>query len=526
MKKIFLFAAAAALLTACSSEELAGVDTVQQKAEGDAINFSVYTPRTVTRAGAGGSTYTANTKGLQTADLQTIGFGILAYYTDDEKFDVDKSTPNFMYNTQVTYNTTSTKWEYNPVMYWPNEFKAASAENIDRVSFFAYAPYVEVENTTGIPYADQANWKTNKTLVTSEEKNITAISKNTATGDPYVKYVVDTDPNTSVDLLWGVASNDAATRYKAIDNTNSAVTVTPGKPFVDLVKPNEPRWDDGTNPVDGGVLSFNMCHALSKLNIDVKYIADAETPDGTSETIKDTETRIYIRSITIGGFIMKGALDLNSKENQPSTTGTGNVRGKALWKDYDGKSALSWDPNVKFFDGRKDGKEGTESGENPNESYLGLNPLLLENYVNDVWGGTTWVKAYLDGGKTPGVTATAQNLFAGVIDASHPAPAATAPIYVIPTGENIDITIEYDVLTKDGQLSTFLSDGLTPGSMIKNTISKTSKEIFSSTDPVKMEDGKAYVIHLILGMTSVKIEATVTDFEAENATANLPQNQD
>lgn len=508
MKKIFLFAAAAALLTACSSEEL-GSEYAQQKASETPINFSVYTPRT-TRAGANMSEYTDYKKGIVTDDLKKIGFGILAYYTDDESYDADKSTPNFMYNTKVTHDGTA--WKYNPVMYWPNEFKAATAENIDRVSFFAYAPYVEVDNTTGIPYADQANWKTDKTLVTTGEKNIIAISKNTANGDPVVKYVVDTDPKTSVDLLWGVAANDADTRYDDIDNANSKVKVTPGLPFVNMVKPNEPTT------ADGGVLSFNLCHALSKLNIDVKYIADDKTPTETLDPVNEInakETRIFIRSISIGGFVMKAALDLNSTEKReilPSTDPK-TYKGVALWKDIDGKSALSWSGNTKFFDGRKDGKEGTESGENANETYQGLNPLLLENYVNDVWGGATWTAQ-----KNIGVTNKAQNLF------GDGTATFDAPIYVIPVGDDIDITIEYDVLTADGVLNDFLSDGLTHGSMIKNIITKKSDEIFGSK--TKMEDGKGYIIHLILGMTSVKIEAEVTDFVEENAIANLPQNQD
>lgn len=511
MKKIFLFAAAAAMFAACSNEDLAVSENAQQKAGEAPISFSVYTPRNVTRAGAASNDGSDPAKyGMNNDKLKTQGFGILAYYTDDEKYDADKSTPNFMYNSKVTY--ASSKWQYNPVMYWPNEFSAAHAENIDRVSFFAYAPYVEVDNTTGIPYADGTG--ADKTLVTNDEKNITAISKNTATGDPYVKYVVDTDPATSVDLLWGVAADNAATRYEAIDQPASGVTVTPGLPFLNLVKPNVPTL------ADGGVLNFNMCHALSKLNIDVKYIADAKTnPEEASKDINADETRIYIRSITIGGFVMKGALDLNNKDRyEVSTIDPKQYRGKALWKDYDGKSALSYDENVKFFDGRKDGKEGTESGENPNESYLGLNPYLLENYVNDVWGGTTWTAK-----KNQGVTKTAVNLFGN----DNNGDLKDKPIYVIPVGLPIDITIEYDVLTADGNLSTFLSDGLTHGSMINNTISKKSYEIFNTgTTPVKMEDGKAYTIHILLGMTSVKIEATVTDYLEEEATANLPQNQD
>ena len=93
MKKIFLFAAAAALLTACSSEELASVETAQQNANGDAINFSIYTPRTVTRAGAAGA-ITTNTD--LTTKLTEVGFGILAYYTDDEVYNSESSKPDFM----------------------------------------------------------------------------------------------------------------------------------------------------------------------------------------------------------------------------------------------------------------------------------------------------------------------------------------------------------------------------------------------------------------------------------------------
>lgn len=71
--------------------------------------------------------------------LQGAGFGVFAYYTGATAWgDVGSSTtPNFMYNQQVTY---SSGWTYTPVKYWPN----ADGE---KVSFFAYAPYTS--NTTG-----------------------------------------------------------------------------------------------------------------------------------------------------------------------------------------------------------------------------------------------------------------------------------------------------------------------------------------------------------------------------------------
>lgn len=67
------------------------------------------------------------------------GFGVFAYYTGASGWGTvgSSTTPNFMYNQQVTY---SSGWTYTPVKYWPN----ADGE---KVSFFAYAPYTS--NTTG-----------------------------------------------------------------------------------------------------------------------------------------------------------------------------------------------------------------------------------------------------------------------------------------------------------------------------------------------------------------------------------------
>ncbi len=76
---------------------------------------------------------------LKDPEKNPNGFGVFAYYTGASGWgDVGSSTtPNFMYNQQVTY---SSGWTYTPVKYWPN----ADGE---KVSFFAYAPYTS--NTTG-----------------------------------------------------------------------------------------------------------------------------------------------------------------------------------------------------------------------------------------------------------------------------------------------------------------------------------------------------------------------------------------
>lgn len=605
MKKIFLFAATAALLTACSSEELTGVETAQQKAGEAPINFSVYTPRSITRAGVAKTTDNSN--------IGERGIGIMAYYSNDEVYNKETSKPNYMYNTKLS--NAGAGWVYNPVMYWPNEFgDKAISDNTDYVSFFAYAPYIDVENTTGIPelkefktdadydavaanlkykyavpetyqtahatmddykamraaqegtytpatwaevepeaeayfgttFASQAEFETyfaglanddSKLILTVTQKtvtdlatyveytgltvdaakaalediskkliqgkNITEINSNTASGDPIVKYVVDTDPATSVDLLWGVAAN--TTSYAPIV-TNTNVQNNAGLPFVNLIKPKDPV---------AGKMNLRMLHALSRLNVNIKYISDKKTnPDEGSEVINADETRIYVRSIKIGGFIMKAALNLNNTEEKTINVGGEDIDfGIPNWKAFDGKTALTSSEVVKFLDGRKDGKEGMESGADKNEQPTGLNPLILENYTKGNWGDVLWTAE-----KNPGVTNEAANLFGNGYS------AATDPIFVIPTGDPIDIEIVYDVMTKDDNLSTFLSDGLTHGNIITNTISKTSKEIFGAD--TNMEPGNAYTIKIILGMTSVKFDASVQPWNAIPAVnVNLPDNQ-
>ena len=65
------------------------------------------------------------------------------------------------------------------------------------------------------------------------------------------------------------------------------------------------------------------------------------------------------------------------------------------------------------------------------------------------------------------------------------------------TAANYDINIVYDVVTTD----TWLKEGT---STVTNNITKKAS--------IKLEQGKAYTIALQLGMTTVKIAASVTDW--------------
>ena len=469
MKRYITLLAAAALV-ACSNEELS---TPENLATSQApVNFEAYTQRGLTRAGARGD--------IDNNNITDFGFGVFGYYTAGALYD-QKATPNFMYNERVS--NSGSGWAYEPVKYWPNEYGTnAKSEEVDRLSFFAYAPWTEVDPTTGNVLGDPNH-------------DIVSVNKHGATGDPLVKYVVDTDPATSVDLLWGVAADNPANYYKAIQGT---VDITAGKPFIDLVKPNDPA---------NHKLSFNLKHALAKVKVTIDYIDDAETPGGTSQTIYPEETRIYVRNFKMSGFALKGALNLNNHEVATA--------GEPLWKDFDGAMDLAFD-DVVFQDGRKDGKEGETNGAQTNETPVGLNPEIVENFCqtttdgngNTVFGAT----------KKQGVTATAQNLFGGSETENG------GYFYVIPRNEGtgVDIEIAYDVETIDRKLVGKLSDNETHGISIENVISK--EKIFG--DNIDFEPGKVYEIKIHIGMTSMKVDAEVLPWTDNGSTnVNLP-NQD
>lgn len=559
MKKLFLFAAAAAMFAACSETEVLDQNANQQAIENQGgVKFDVYAQRGITRGGG-------QTGDLNNANIGANGFGVFAFYTAGEQYSTS-ATPNFMYNQQVTAETSETTpasygtiWKYEPVKYWPNEYgDAAISDEVDYVTFFAYAPWTKIEPTTG---------EVDVTGITDEAKkdsaqnyNIISVNKNTDTGDPIVKYVVDTNPATSVDLLWGIAAENAVENYTPIDGKegsttkNKAVEVKPGLPFIDLVKPNDPAKDK---------LVFNLKHALAKVRITIDYIADQKTPkEGTyptgtaindkyeddaapspvTDVINADETRIWLRQFSIEGWTNKGALNLNNPEP-----------GLPLWKDFDGVKELVFSKMI-YQDGLKDGAEG-QGKIDKGESLKGLNPCLLEdatvNAANDEGkivkfsrknpgvGAMTVDGGKLDVKKAVELKDNAATVQATASGASLSAKGAVGTVllfggdpkenngyfYVIPrnNGEPVNVTIAYDVETIDPNLAGLFSDNLTKGSSIENIITKEA--IFG--EGIDFEPGYQYDIHLHLGMTSVKVEATVTPWIDNGETiVNLPNNQD
>lgn len=487
MKKIYFLAALATMFAACSSNDKldTGQDPQQPVASAEVpVGFDAYYQRATTRAGKSGDIDLTELK--KNKELGG-GFGVFAYYTDNNEYDPQR-IPNFMYNQGVFWNGaagtgTSDIWEYEPIKYWPNEYGgSAISDDNDKVSYFAYAPYVDVVPSTG---------KLNTASPSNDAKwGITGMSRNSATGDPLIKYMVSFDKDKMVDLLWGVCDD---TQWKIINNNLQTINEgVKGLPWLNVERPLEAATQVAAL---SSKLKFQFKHALSQLNVQI----DTYT-DGDAAADVDTKSKVYVRSISFTGFATQGCLNLNNTEPN-----------KALWLDYSGTADLNTGEEVTIFDGRKDGKEGASGSVATNEKLLGFNPDLIQTTL---WG---------DAAQEPGVTGTAQNLFRQWDDVNNKyiAMAAGDPVYVIPTGDEMTVTIVYDIETEDSNLATYVSDAKTFGSSIENRITKSV-----SFGKGGMENGKKYVLKLHLGMNSVKFDADVTDWD-DNTNENeidLPAN--
>ena len=489
MRKLYLFAAMAAMLAACSSDDLTKESAVaQQNADDGAVVFDAYMQRSITTRGGVTGVLTATDLKKTDSDFGKAGFGVFGYYTDNGTYD-QQAIPNFFYNQQVKY-TSSGYFDYTPVKYWPNEYgTSAISEDQDKVSYFAYAPYVQVSPSTG-KVVDPESPTDQAKAAELQKWGINSLSRNSATGDPLVKYIASFDQDKSVDLLWGVC--DETTWPLVFDNKSQSINDgETGLPWLNVQRPADP-----TALGAGQKVKFTFKHATAQLKVMINAFVD-----GTDDTnpIKP-ETKVYVRSITFEGFAMKGALNLNNTEAGAN---------KAYWMDFNGGNDLVTGETVTIFDGRKDGKEGTPSGEATNEKTLGLNPALVQSTV---WN---------DAEATPGVTNVLQNLFRKYDKDAKKFVAANAPIYVIPTGDPVRVKIVYDIETADGNLSTYVSDAIQTGSSIENCIEKP----INFGKDTKMENGKSYVINLHLGMNSVKFDAHVTEWiETSDADVDLPSN--
>ena len=436
----------AGLLAASCSREPAGYG--QPDASATPLAFEAYVPRVITRAGVPGDVTTA---GLATGNLGAAGFGVFGYYTGSGQMG-SGSQPNYMYNQQV--KKSGGKWVYSPVKYWPNEYPDALATETDHVSFFAYAPYVDVTRATGLLDTSSALAEGGNTAT-----GIVSLSALADQGDPLVNYVVSTDPTKGVDLCWATVADHPDTANPTATFVywgypSARVRLTGGLPWLNLTR--APSVDDRIQLV--------FRHATAKLNVQIDAPSDYVVGD----------TRVYVREVAFTGMAMEGALNLNNR-----TAAT------AQWVGFEGNGRISRE-TVKICDGRQDGLEGrfADSG----EGLTGINPTLIQDTA---WG---------DAAQQDGVTATTVNLFGSGAD-------ALSPLYVIPNGQPLTVTLTYDIETADTLPGT-VSDGFTQGVSVEN---RTSLAIRNGSADVVMEAGKSYTLLLHVGLNGLRFDVAVED---------------
>ncbi len=223
MKRIFLFATAMVVaMSSCSKNEV-----LTSNLDNNAVGFGIYT-------GAAVKGTEVTTDFLKTGSGST-GFGVLAYYhksttTDAAAWD-DSDTPDFMYNEQVTWDTSSSgAWIYSPVKYWPNN-------TVDRVSYFAYAPWV---NQSSSPK--------------------TALSTNATTGVPTI----------------------------TVDYTGAA-------DMVDLVVA-QPKYEQAKSSYTSSDITFTFYHVLTRMGI-TAWVSEDDTYTGEL----NTNTFVYVTKLLLVG---------------------------------------------------------------------------------------------------------------------------------------------------------------------------------------------------------------------------------
>ena len=305
-KSLFATAAAVMMMAACSETDSVVVQNAAQQQGETAVSFETYTPKAATRAGAVGEIVTKE-------DLQVNSFGVFAYYTNGADYSAS-AKPDFMWNQKVEFD--GDNWFYFPVKYWPNETAAqhagvdtedptlngATAEGAnspDKVSFFAYAPYVEA-STAG--------------AVTPNNDGITGIvSLNNVAGDPVLSYKTPVNPLKTVDLLWGVVPA-FKTKYATVLGEQTGLTA--GFPNYNLIKQKEEER-----------IMFQFKHALAKLTLDVKGFFDDVPENGAhngstnmgdasdqseNNVAKDTKIVVEYVKLSTDKYSMASELNLNN----------------------------------------------------------------------------------------------------------------------------------------------------------------------------------------------------------------------
>jgi hypothetical protein len=299
--------------TACSSDDVTTEQPITE--QGTAITLGVQEVASpISRA--------AQEKGVQTfATLSASGkgFGVYGY---KGTYNSVSSVPTLFKdansgvgaNTHVLFDTSGTpptssldhpgSWYYTT-----DTTKLVKWEKNEKYTFFAYAPYMASDGDT---------------------PGITSVKTDDTAGDPTIGYTVATDPANSVDLLWGVRSDDG---------TNNTSSANNGKPWKDV------KLGDTHSAV-----LFTFYHALCAIGLHAQVMVDQTNDKDNLGDVSQLGTigspngcKITLKSITI---TPAGTADTNESItnavnfHQSATLNLNNTTAhQPLWNDHTGTIA-------------------------------------------------------------------------------------------------------------------------------------------------------------------------------------------
>ena len=277
------------------------------------------------------------------------------------------------------------------------------------------------------------------------------------------------DPKVS----YKVATNPAESVDLMYGVSAAAITDGPFGTGGSAIAAGDPLIDITKQAVSGKV-NFDFKHALSRLNFTIQGAFDDDTTPTAADV--DANTKITVKSVVINGanFYSNGVLDLNG----------------GTW-DISGATTTSTNMTITTY----------------------LNPDIVDLGADD-----THVQADSDGSDALDDSLFgANNTVTGVTKAEKTLTTNATDYYmIIPVSTTISgVTITYFVNTKDTNLNAGYS-------RVKNVITKT----FGT--PISVAAGKAYKFKLNVGMTTVKIDASVSPWDTTAGTEEvwLPINTD
>lgn len=426
--------------------------------------------RTGTRTGVlGGITTTDILKGTAStigagASTANVGFGVFGYYTGTTPWTDAQTatTPNFMYNQQVKWNSSTNAWEYNPIKYWPNGKDEANATNAPSntatetgaqyLSFFAYAPYVD--KSSGLSGVGITKINNSEKVIGSEDDG----TGNKLAAAPTINYTLNsTNVHTAdnVDLLWGLRGD---ANYSETDGTDNDV-VAGNKYNTNLTKETTEEK-----------VNFLFKHALAKIGgyNGLKIVADVDGNGGGSIGFGelDSKTCITVRQITI--------------QNTATATNYAGVFHLATgaWTDLTGSTPSKGGLLNETI------KDGTSS------------TFAMSDGATGIYAAEGSLPTYATSWSVEGVTTTAKNVYkTNTQDGFYMIPGASM---------ELEVVINYDVSTVDGNIN---GGYVRTNQVITNTV----------TLPTTLQSNKYYTLVIHLGLTSVKFSAEVAGWDSEDA---------